>query len=175
MLRPQATPSPSQVREATQLMRVVAAGLKEMDATIVEDSTLFFDMIEGESGDAMDIVRGGFAAATEMSFIAEGIDAEIDRLSFRSAKLKGRAAKLLTALKSALDALGLTEFALPGGTLRKQKGRPKVIITDETLLPPQFVKTEKTPIKAAIAVALNAKVLVPGATLSNAEPTWVKR
>ena len=61
------------------------------------------------------------------------------------------------------------------GVLSIRAGQPRVIITDETLLPPDCVRIKREPDKIAIKERLSRGEPVPGATLSNSEETLAMR
>ena len=50
-------------------------------------------------------------------------------------------------------------------------GQPKVIVTDETAIPEACVRITRKPNLTVIKGMIEIGVPVPGATLSNAEPT----
>ncbi len=78
-----------------------------------------------------------------------------------------RAEKARALLHAAMTTMDWTSKVWPEGRLTLSAPRSKVIITDEAKLPDEYVKVERTPMKAEIKKALDAKIEVPGATISN--------
>lgn len=60
---------------------------------------------------------------------------------------------------------------LPRATLSVSNGVPKVIFTDEAALPDNVVEIVRKPLRTEIKKLIEEGVTVPGAELSNGEPT----
>jgi hypothetical protein len=75
---------------------------------------------------------------------------------------------LATALRDVMAETGLTSVRIPGGTWYLRDAPPRVIVTDESALPPEYiVQPPPRPDHAALRAALRAGREVPGAVLSN--------
>ncbi|GAN79815.1 siphovirus Gp157 family protein [Acidocella aminolytica] len=179
MKKTEATPAYSrlQLSEAMATLHRLRSDLLEMDPTIAEDEALLFDMLDGEGGEAMEMLRTAMRASLEAKSIADGIEHRQDTLASRRMKMLARADKIKGAVVATMQALGLKKLPDVEFTLTITPGRRSAKITDPTLLPEKFIKTEttRTPKKKDIAEALKAGEVVPGATLSNGEPVATVR
>ena len=96
------------------------------------------------------------------------LKARCDRFEQRSDAMRALAFKVLVQA-------GVKKLELVAATLSIRAGQPRVIITDEARLPEQFVRIKREPDKHLIASHLKAGEPVPGAELSNSEPTLAVR
>lgn len=160
-----------QMQEARAILDRVRRSLLEIDPTIADDETLYFDMLDGEGGDAMDILRAAMRAGIEAESFADSMNARLEVLAARRNRFVRRSEVLKTGVYSAMHALGLLRLVAPDFVVSFQRGQRGVRITDEAALPEAFVKVERTPMKKQIATALRNGGIIPGAELSNAEPS----
>lgn len=125
------------------------------------------------------------AEAIEAALLANAMDAEhVESIKALVATLEARAARKLArierrkgAVMAAMEIAGLPKLELATATVSVGKGKRKVLITDQELIPGAFmrVKTAFEPDKTAILAALLDKQQVPGAELSNTMPTLTVR
>jgi hypothetical protein len=87
-----------------------------------------------------------------------------DRLEQRCEAMRGLAFKMMTAAE-------VKKIELAQATLSIRAGQRKVIITDEAALPVDCIRIKREPDKIAIKEHLARGDQVPGAELSNAEPS----
>lgn|SRR3990167_2145963 len=133
-----------------------------------EDDQLRVDMIEGET-EAFSLLSRIVRKIGENKALAEGTDAYAKEIGERSARI-GRRVEAFRLLAFKIMEYGAIKKAeLPEATLSIRAGAPKVIITDEYLLPPSCVRKNPTPDKTKIKDLLSKGEQVPGALLSNAE------
>lgn len=93
-----------------------------------------------------------------------------ERYEERDQKLAEQEKRIKGALLDAMQTCGFKNLPLAVGTVTAAAGRPKVTITDETRLPPEFWRQRSPePDMRAIAEALKNGD-VPGAVLSNPQP-----
>lgn len=137
---------------------------------LAEDDALRADMIEGAT-EAKELLSQIVRRIGERQSLANAAAEYAKEISERKARME-RAVEALRALAfKVMTAADLPKMELPEATLSIRKGTPKVIVTDETALPSDCVKTTVTPDKTAIKEKLSAGQTVPGAELSNGEPT----
>jgi len=141
---------------------------------LVEDEVLRADMIEGET-EAFEFLSRLVRHIGETTAFAEGLAGyrndlglRIDRLSRREDALRALAFKIM-------QTADLPKAELPEATLSIRRGNPKVIITDETVVPDEYCRFKREPNKSVIKAALETGEHIPGATLSNAEPSLTIR
>lgn len=145
-----------------------AARLKEqLVATYGDDADLIRDCIEGETS-----LREAIARATlELAAVEgekEGINIALAKLKERLTRHAKRAAGIREAIFAAMETAELRSLKAPAATLSVRASPPAVEITDQSLVPPIYLKQPPpTPDKTAIREALKAGEAIPGATLSN--------
>ena len=123
--------------------------------------------------------------AIELALLANAEDAAhvvglteiIASFHARAARKTARIERRKGAILAAMEIVGLQRLELAAATLSVGKGRRKVIITDEELIPDEFMRewVSRSPDKEAIKDALMAKRPVPGAELSNTMPSLTVR
>lgn len=145
--------------------------LLDEDPSIADDEKLFSDMLEGESGDAMNVLDRVLCAAVLADDMAEAIRIRLDVLKARHERFVKRSQALRGAGFAAMDALGMRKREIPELTASIKAAQPAVLITDATALPDEMVKIERKPDKTAIRAALVAGTTVPGAEMSNGLPS----
>jgi len=75
---------------------------------------------------------------------------------------------LATTLRAVMDETGLTSVRVPGGVWYLRDPAPRVIVTDESALPAEYLEQPPPrPNLTAIRAAIRAGTNVPGAVLSN--------
>ncbi len=135
-----------------------------------EDAEFIRDAIEGETN-IHELVAAVAAEDALDNAIIDGIGelqlATIDRKERIAARVAYRRELLLKAMEAA----GLTKLATPAGTVSVGHSAPKVIVIAEDEIPEQFIKVIRQPDKRAIGDALKAGEFIPGARLSNSEPS----
>lgn len=136
---------------------------------LATDEELRLDSLEGQT-DALELLKYLVRKKAEADAYDTGIGLYIKELSARRSRMNRRSEAAKELMFKILEAADLKKVELPEATLFIRAGTPKVIITDETALPDEFVKTERTPIKTEISKALKDGKEVAGASLSNTEP-----
>jgi hypothetical protein len=141
---------------------------------LAEDDILRADMIEAETN-AIDFLRrlerNRQVALATIKVLHEWVEA----LCERSKRFDVREHAIRTLMFKVLQTANLHKIELPEATLSIRAGQPKVIITEEGDIPDYYVRIKREPNKILIGAALKAGTNVPGATLSNAEPTLAIR
>jgi len=98
------------------------------------------------------------------------IDAEIKRLQDRKRVIANRAQRLRDYLKENMEATGISKIECPLFAITLTKPRPLAVICDASLIPDQYMKITRTPVKADILKALKAGEDVPGCVLGESAP-----
>lgn len=161
--------------EAVSVLAQLKEWLLSSDPEIADDETLLFDTLDGEGGNAMDVIRAVIRAHLEAKQNAEAADIRIANLRDRRDRLRRKAEAFREAARGAMDALELTRIPDPEFTAAIGHAQASVVVTDEGLLPDHCVRIKREPDKSAIARMLKAGTQVPGAMLSNGTPTLVIR
>lgn len=137
---------------------------------LADDDILRADMIEGET-DAFDFLSQIVARINDAAALAGGTATVIADLECRLERFERRQRSLRDLAFAVMTAADISKAELPAATLSIRKGTPKVVITDEHALRPEFLRVRTEPDKAKIKEALAGGEFIEGATLSNAEPT----
>lgn len=138
--------------------------------TIGDDEELALATVEGETNliEAMTHAIGRvIELRTEIAALAE----RATLISHRKKRREDALARVQLQILEASAIAGVKKIPHPEATVSIAPGRPKVIILDETELPEKFIRYSASPNKEAIAEALRADEPVPGAVMSNPEPT----
>jgi hypothetical protein len=133
-----------------------------------QDDVLRLDMIEGETN-ALELIDLLIAAEREALSLEEAVKILQDRLAIRQARFANRRGAIRKYLMQLMEAARLKKVERPAATVSIAAGRPKVVITDESLIYEDFVRITREPDKDKIAKALKGGEIIPGATLSNSE------
>lgn len=146
-------PSPQRLLDALRDAR-------ELIAALPEDERLRIDTIEGETQlwELLDCYAEAALADKAL----------IDKARERLERLERRAERAQSIVRRILDSVGLTRMERPLYTAFTTF-RSKPIVTDADELPASFMRT--APDMIAIGKTLRAGETVPGATLSNPEPS----
>lgn len=159
------------MEQAMSALMAVRARLLEDDPDIAADERLMHDMLEGESGDAMDVLDRVIRASIVAASQARAAEELARSIMARAARYNARAENLRGATFAALTALELKRHERPDFTISIRTGQPRVVITDEASLPDAFVKIKREPDKTLIGAALKAGQAVAGAEMSNSAPS----
>lgn len=165
-------PSPYRMAQATAVLLAVRKRLLDEFPDIATDERLFVDMLDGEGGDAIDVLDRVIRASIHAHDMAEAASRRMEALAAREERFERREQMLRGAAFAAMEALELPalnreDFDVTVGN----SGGRAVIITDEELIPESYDRISVTKDKAAIRADLLAGKHVPGAELANASPT----
>ena len=135
-----------------------------------DDEVLRADMIEGQTN-AFEFLSHIVRKIGATQAIAAGTAEYIGELQERKARLERREYALRGLIAKILHFADIKKAELPEATLSIRAGVPKVIIINEHELPKEFLRIKTEPDKTKIRAALMVHENVPGAALSNSEPT----
>lgn len=123
------------------------------------------DTMEGIEGEFQEKGKALAMVTLNMDGDLDAIQAQIDRLSERKRILQNRKDSLKEYLRTNMEASGITKITHPLFTITLGKGKPIVVIDEESKIPDEFMNTKvtSTPSKADIAKAIKDGIEVPGA------------
>lgn len=135
-----------------------------------EDETLL-GTLEGESN-IDNMIASVVRSIIEDELFVEALSQRTKDMRARQERLGKRAQTKRQLVASVMAEIGMKKLVTDDLTISQGFTRPSVVITDETLVPLQFVNSKIVinPDKTKIKDALDTGVTVPGATLSNPQP-----
>jgi hypothetical protein len=128
------------------------------------------DCIEAETT-ALELLDKLVEAEREAKAFAEGLEFELERIRKRQIRFEHRQIAIRQYIRQIMETANLKKVERPAATVSIAAGRPKVVITDEQKIDAVFFRYKKEIDKEAIGQAIKSGTNVPGATLSNPEPT----
>ena len=126
--------SPNALHRATLALRDLREKLIAIDPSIVEDVTLFGDMLDGESN-ALDVLADMVRAALEAEGWVELMKLRKADLDQRRARYERRSDALRAGVLAVLQDIGLPRLEREDFTASVTGGHRRVIITDDKALP----------------------------------------
>jgi hypothetical protein len=164
-------PSAYAVQQAMSALLQARERLLAEAPDITEDERLLLDSIEGEAeGDPLAVIDRLVAAAIHANDMAEIAHVRATELAERKARFKRRNEQLRGVVFSMLEALEVRRIERPTYSASVRVGQPKVILTDDTKLPEEFIRIKREPNLSAIGAALKAGEQIEGAMLANGAP-----
>jgi hypothetical protein len=140
-----------------------------------DDDILRADMIEAET-EAFDFLRTIEERRREAIAMAGACATTIAELEVRRDRFTRREKAMRALAFKVMEAGDIRKpVELPEATYSIRNGTPKVIITDEQLIPDLLCRIKREPDKKRIGEMLKDGKEVRGAELSNAEPTLAIR
>ena len=138
------------------------------------DEQLLLDSLEGET-DFHRFLAAVVRRICEAEACAEGIGDLIREVRERQARFEQRGDAMRALAFKLMQQTEVRKVELPQATLSIRAGQPRVIITDESALPPDCVRIKREPDKIALKEHLMRGEHIAGAELSNAEPVLALR
>ena len=145
------------------------------DETIATDESELAAAIEAGTETVMELLARVVRGALEAKSFADAIAARIDDLQARKARYVARDQRLRGVAFAIMDVLGESKIALPDFTASIGKPREGLVITDETQIPDEYMRVERSPDKGKISEALKNGVVITGAMVANGMPTFTIR
>ncbi len=168
-------PTAWQLEQAMACLMAVRSRLLEEDPDLADDERLMADMLEGESGDALEVLHRMVRASLHAKSMAEAAKQRAADITARAARYAKREGDLRGGVFAAMEALGMRKLEAPDFTASVSAGAASVVITDEDQLPDAFVRITRSPDKAAIGAAIKVGDTVSGAEISNGLPRLTVR
>jgi hypothetical protein len=161
------------LKQEAEAARQLVAFLKEKG---LDDEETVDASIESET-DLKAALSYALAQLDETMALRAGAVESAKRLRERADRFDAKCDRIHTAIHVALDTAGQKSLKLPEATLSIRAGVPSVRVIDENEIPAEFwlEKTDWQLDRKKVAEALKAKQPVPGATLSNPQPTLAIR
>jgi hypothetical protein len=159
------TISPHDLIRQAQAVQQLLAAYRDI---IGDDEDFAADVIEGET-DFVEIVNAMIGHEGQDKAHTLAIETYIEALMAKRDRIEARIEKRRNALLIAFQTAGIKgSLRCPLGTVGLRATPPKVIPTNEALIPDEFwTKPEPELDKKALGAALKAKRKIPGAELSN--------
>jgi hypothetical protein len=156
------------LHRATQAADILKAQLREIAG---DDEEVIHDTIEGEID-----LEGAIRLAAEQNVVdaasVNGISDLIDKLRDRKDRIEKRIGMRRVAILTAMQAGEIKKVETPAGTISRKAVPPSVLILEEAEIPGEFWKPSDPRLdKKAVADALKAGRVVPGAIMSNGNET----
>lgn len=140
--------------------------LLAIDANIDDDAKLLADMLESETGDALQIIERVIEASIDADTMADAAKLRKLDIAERQARFEKRRDTLRGIALQALEVLNLQRLERPTWTASLRK-LPAPLIVDEEALPDEWWKISRSPMKAEIRKELASGGEVAGAQLGN--------
>jgi hypothetical protein len=153
-------------------VRQAIADLLLANPELEEDDVLRADMIEAQTG-AFEYLSRLVRAIGMTEALDDGLAAYITELKERRSRLEQRVHSLKTLISKVMNAADLSKAELAEATIFIRRGVKRVIITEEEMIPRDYLRIKTEPDKTKIKEAITAGGTVPGAVLSNAEDQLV--
>ena len=146
-----------------------AAGnlLRDFADVLGEDAAFIDDAIEGQT-DLHEAIGKGVHRVRWLERAQETLAAEIADLQTRKTRFKKQCDNIRTALAVAMDTAQVDTVEAAAATVTRKAVPPSAVITNEADIPTDYWKKQDPKLdKTALARALKAGEMVPGAQLSN--------
>lgn len=152
----------------TEAARVLIANFRDV---LGDDAQAIADTVEGET-DLHAAMERALNRIGEIEILETGLEAKLGEMKTRCDRLKQQREMLRTSLAVALEVAQLKKLETPLATISLKNVPPKVVIVDESLVPSMYWQSrDPTLNKSAVAAALKAGEVVPGAHLGNGSLT----
>ena len=150
-------------------LQQAVATLQRALAEEPDEDGVLADAVEATE-DVEELLNRVLRAAVEADMMADMAAERIKAMTERRDRYKARNETLRATAFAAMDALELRKVELPDLTASIKQNPPRVVITDEEVLPDHCFRVTRSPDKTAIKEALSHGP-VPGAELSNSLPS----
>ena len=158
--------------DADQLSRDIDALIDEYPE-LADDEQLRADMLEG-STELHNIVAKALEQSQRSGEVVKGIADRQSELAERKKRYGRKQEAMRGLIFKIMERADLPKIELDEATISVRAGVPKVEYTGDPL-PDEFTRTEVKPDAAKIKNALKEGQAVPGAMLSNAQPSLTVR
>lgn len=170
-------PSSTMVQQAMEIWHSTRARLLETDPDLADDEAQLIGLLEAETTDLAVVKDRLVSAIIQAKAMAKMTHDLIERLEAREARYRTRTNNYRATLLAILGCTGERRFETAAATVWRSLGPPKVIITDESLVPEAYwrTKTERSIDRMAIFHVFNQHGTVPGAEYDDGAPTLTVR
>jgi hypothetical protein len=112
-----------------------------MRALVGDDEEMIETAVEGETN-LHEALETALTRLAEIDALRDGINAVMDGLQLRDARLKSQRESIRTAMMIAMEMGQIKRLELPLGTLSLRTVAPAVEITDEAAIPSRYWKAQ---------------------------------
>lgn len=134
------------------------------------DEDLLLDALEGQTN-ILECVDWILDKLSNAEALEEALAIQIKSMGERKARFQVQQERFRALLNTCLTLTTLDKIERPRATVSLRQTPPKVIVTDEAILPEDYVRVKREPDKVAIGAALKSGMEVAGATLGNGGQT----
>lgn len=163
-------PSGWKIEQAMSVWHSVRARLLNEDAGLAHDEAALSDLLGHEEGDVRDVLARVLRAAKHAESMADAAKEQIADMKGRQDRYKRRSEQLRATGFAILDAIGETRVELADLTASVRAGVPSLILSEDAVLPDEYVLVTRAPDRAAIVAGLKQGAVIDGAVLSNGLP-----
>jgi hypothetical protein len=153
-------------REA-EAARTLLLNIKDV---IGDDETASADAIEGQTN-LKEACEAAAQRLVDIESLSTAIEEQAERLAARRSRLQRQSESIRAALAAALGMAEQTKIETAVATISLRSVPPKVIVTDEASIPPEYWKRGDPKLDRKSLLAALKEGEVPGATLSNGGQT----
>jgi Arc/MetJ-type ribon-helix-helix transcriptional regulator len=156
-------------------LRIEVASLLREYPELMDDDVARLDTLEGAT-DIREVLIRLARALDETKALEEGVHARIAELTARQGRFVSRGEMLRDLIFKVLESANLKKVELPEATLSLRNGVPRLTgEADPASLPDDLVKITRAVDRKKVREAIEAGQIVPGFTLSNAQPSLTVR
>lgn len=137
---------------------------------LAEDKETLIDTLDGLTS-LTDVVSRFIRDALDDESLAEALSLRLKEMGERRSRIQARADKRRAIALSLMNAVEMPKVEAPEFTASVGIAQPKVVITDESLLPDAYVRITRAPDKLALRDRLMEGSEIPGACLGNGHAT----
>jgi hypothetical protein len=141
---------------------------------MVDDPLLRADMIEAET-DLFEYIRKILRKCFEADAYEKAVDIIAQQYHLQGKDYAHRQDALRRHIFNLMQSAGLQKMELPEATLSIRRGQQWAIVTQEEKIPDEYWRVRREPDKTKIRAGLLNGTTIPGAILSNAEPSLAIR
>lgn len=158
-------------------MAAAQSALSRLEASgdVDTDEAAALAVLREEAPDIDDVIARLLRARGEARAYAEALDARVDDLTQRRDRYARQSEEYRRTVFAIMDALGVRKWQSAEFTVSVSDGRPGVVITDESAIPPKYFRPRVEIDRTEIRRALEAGETVPGAEIANGMPTMTVR
>jgi len=164
-------PSAFKTEIALSVWQSARARLLLEDESLEHDQQALEEILGQETGDVEDILARTVRAAVFATSQAEAAGKMIEDLQVRKKRYVNRAMALRGTAMAIMTAMEWRKREAPDFTASVLAPRQSVNITDEAVIPDDYVKVTRTPDKNALMADLTVGVVIPGAELVEGLPS----
>lgn len=132
-------PNPHNMREEAMAAQMLLAALRESGTEL--DGEERDTLIEGQTSLKEAVSAAALSILLDEAH-AKALGDTLDKLQARKARLEARAKRARGSILAAMEIVGERKLEAPAATVAVEKGRPSVVIVEETEIPLTFKKVE---------------------------------